>query len=132
MIRSEKLDYIIKLVNEAFEVDINKKTRDRIFPYARSIYFTLAMQKTDYTLKTIGAHVGKDHATVLHGKKIFETIKRYEPEYLKIYYDLYDSFSFSPKVYKRIDTYDFFLALRNESENDLISLEKIKEILNTI
>ena len=40
----------------------------------RSIYFKLCRELTFESLDKIGKRVGLDHATVLHGIKIFDTI----------------------------------------------------------
>ena len=68
---------------------IDKESRDRDLVYARAVYFKLAKQHTRHTLLKIGAVVGRHHASVIHGIKIFDDIiTRYESEYYKIYLDI--------------------------------------------
>lgn len=83
------LDRIKTTVETITNQKIDKTSRDRHLVYARAIFFKLAKQHTRHTLYKIGATVGRHHATVIHGIKIFDDIiTRYESEYYKMYLDI--------------------------------------------
>lgn len=83
------LDRIKTTVETITNHKIDKTSRDRHLVYARAIFFKLAKQHTRHTLYKIGATVGRHHATVIHGIKIFDDIiTRYESEYYKMYLDI--------------------------------------------
>lgn len=65
---------IKRSVESHFNTKIDEKTRKREIVYMRSIYFKLCRELTFESLDKIGKRVGLDHATVLHGIKIFDTI----------------------------------------------------------
>ena len=80
MIRIQKL--LIKL----FENDFTIKSRKRKNVYQRAVYYKLCEDFTTCCLTDIGESVGRDHATVIHSRKIFNNLKLWkEDEYLEIY-----------------------------------------------
>jgi len=84
-----KLDFIIDTLQNKTGLDIRKRTQVREYFLTRAIYYKLAKEYTFHSLSKIGAEVGKDHATVLHGIKKFDLeMKKYYPEL----YDLYTNF----------------------------------------
>ena len=84
-----KLDFIIDTLQNKTGLDIRKRTQVREYFLTRAIYYKLAKEYTFHSLSKIGAEVGKDHATVLHGIKKFDLeMKKYYPEL----YDLYENF----------------------------------------
>ena len=84
-----KLDFIIDTLQNKTGLDIRKRTQVREYFLTRAIYYKLAREYTFHSLSKIGAEVGKDHATVLHGIKKFDLeMKKYYPEL----YDLYENF----------------------------------------
>ena len=84
-----KLDFIIDTLHNKTGLDIRKRTQVREYFLTRAIYYKLAKEYTFHSLSKIGAEVGKDHATVLHGIKKFDLeMKKYYPEL----YDLYENF----------------------------------------
>ena len=83
-----KLQKIKELVENNTNISIVTKNRKREIVYARSIYYKLCKEHTRESLSTIGKTVKRDHATVLHGIKVFnEQISVYEDaiEYYKVY-----------------------------------------------
>ena len=84
-----KLDFIIDTLQKKTGLDLRKRTQIREYFLTRAIYYKLAREYTFHSLSKIGAEVGKDHATVLHGIKKFDLeMKKYYPEL----YDLYTNF----------------------------------------
>lgn len=78
---SEQLKQIKENVSGIFGVDIGSKSREEIYPIARAVYYKIARTKTVLPYKTIGDLVNRNHATVINGLKIFESLNQY-PEYL--------------------------------------------------
>jgi hypothetical protein len=73
-LRGLPLSELIRMVNNRlflynpryFPEGIRKRTRDKVIVTHRYIYFHIA-RSMRYTLKEIGAPLGKDHATVMYG-----------------------------------------------------------------
>ena len=66
----EELESILDKVCKHLELDVPRikaKGRTRTNANARFYYFYLAKRYTEYSLASIGAVVGKDHATVIYG-----------------------------------------------------------------
>jgi hypothetical protein len=69
-----------KAIQEITGVDINEVTRRRETIEARAIYYKVLKQiDKKKTLKSIGASVGKDHATVLHSLKNYDMFEQFNP-----------------------------------------------------
>ena len=81
---------IRNIVNNAFNKKIQERTRRRDVVYPRAIYYKLAQDYSGESLVKIGKAVDKDHATVIHGLKLFENVinplweKDYHRKYLKL------------------------------------------------
>lgn len=131
-----KLETIKNLVEKATNKDISTRTRTRNIVYIRSIFFKLARVYTRESLAAIGKVVGRDHATVMHGVRVFDTqIKVYPDakEYLNIYNDLelyikkengIRDRDANPAAYYRKKYASTLLALREErKENRLLKTQ---------
>ena len=70
-----KLKVIIDEVIKKFDADITKKNRRREMVYGRAVYYKLCKNLTSHSLTEIGSLISKDHATVLHGLKVFESLE---------------------------------------------------------
>ena len=86
------LDFIIDTIQSKTNLDLNKNTRERIYVLGRAMYYKLAKEYTFCSLKDIGSKFGKDHATVLHGLKVFEGLKIYDKDLYKIYQDFHSRY----------------------------------------
>jgi len=84
-----QLETIKDYIEANIKVSLKKKIRTRDMAYARAVYYKLAKRYTVQSLTSIGKLVGRDHATVLHGLKLFDEAVMYS-EPLKV---VYDSFS---------------------------------------
>lgn len=83
-----KIQEIKELVENNTNIKLEMRNRKREVVYARSIYYKLCKEHTRESLSTIGKTVRRDHATVLHGIKVFdEQISFYKDanEYYKIF-----------------------------------------------
>ena len=70
-----KLKAIRNEVVKKLNADITKKNRNRELVYGRAVYYKLCKNLTSHSLTDIGSFIYKDHATVLHGLKVFETFE---------------------------------------------------------
>ena len=71
---------LIKAVTQLTGVDILNPSRKREFVEARSLYFTVYRKSfPDATYFEIGKSINKDHATVIHSIKEFETHLKANP-----------------------------------------------------
>jgi hypothetical protein len=69
-----------KVIQEITGVDINEVSRKREIIEARAIYYKILKQiDKKKSLKSIGASVGKDHATVLHSLKNYDMFEQFNP-----------------------------------------------------
>ena len=81
-----ELNQIKNILIDLFKNDFSKKNRQRHNVYQRAVFFRLCRDLTPYALTDIGAVLDKDHASVLHGLKLFKNFKTWgEDIYLSIY-----------------------------------------------
>lgn len=80
-----KLETIAQFIEQNLNRFLKTKSRSREDVYIRSLYYTLAREHTLFSLSKIGKVVGRDHATVLHGLKLFDEAKKYHPLVNKVY-----------------------------------------------
>jgi len=81
-----ELNQIKNILIDLFKNDFSKKNRQRHNVYQRAVFFRLCRDLTPYALTDIGAVIDKDHASVLHGLKLFKNFKIWgEDVYLSIY-----------------------------------------------
>jgi len=83
-----KTEEIKQLVEIETKMNLSHHSRIRDRVYARAVYFKLCKEHTLFPLSVIGKTVGKHHASVIHGLKIFnEIICNYETE--NGFYEIY-------------------------------------------
>ena len=86
-----KLKVILNEVKNTLDTDIRAKRRTRELVYARGVYYRLCKDLTSHSLSEIGSCLRKDHATVLHGLKVFEHLEfNKDYTYIKAYEQMYD------------------------------------------
>lgn len=69
------LNNIAEMVGKELKVNIYQKTRKQKNVFARSVYYRLAREYTPYSLQRIADVFNKDHATALHGFRMFDNFK---------------------------------------------------------
>jgi len=109
------LDFIIDTIQSKTNLDLNKNTRERVYVLGRAIYYRLAKDYTFRSLKDIGSKFGKDHATVLHGLKVFEGVKIYDKDLYKIYEDFHNRYP---------------VELVNQKDEEVMMTEREKSIVD--
>ena len=79
------LNGIKVMVSKKLHISIGRTIRKRDYVYGRAIYYKLSKEFTGQSLANIGGNVGRDHASVIHGFKVFEMIKLYNDSYMDVY-----------------------------------------------
>ena len=122
-----KLDKIKEIVEIETDSDLKVKSRQREIVYARSIYYKLCKTHTRATLSSIGKSVKKDHATVLHGLRLFDdVIKKYEDaqDYKRIHCKLDRMFrNKSTSIERFVDPLNYY---REKYKETLLELRKVR------
>lgn len=103
---------------------LNTRTRKREYINARAVYYELCKEYTMEPLSSIGGLLGKDHATVIHGRKVFATLEMYEPRFYKLYTDFKDNYPID--LYK-VHTEEIVVS----SEKDEL-MQKCQELYNQL
>ena len=81
-----ELSQIREIVENQTQINIGDKSRVQKFVYTRAMYFKLCREYTLSGLGEIGKSIGKNHATVLHGVKLFDDwISEHEEVYINQY-----------------------------------------------
>ena len=83
------IDKIKEIVEKETGVNLSNPSRRSELVYVRALYFNLCREYTMHPLEVIGKSVGKHHATVMHGIKLFrDWIDQHETKYIEIYENL--------------------------------------------
>ena len=62
----EILEEIYDYVNKVYDLKMEKRTRQRNYAEARTVFYFLARKLTKSNYQKIGGFVGRDHTTVIH------------------------------------------------------------------
>lgn len=69
-----------KVVKEVTGIDVNKSSRKREVVEARAMYYKILKQiDKKKSLASIAQSVGKNHATVIHSLKSYDTFEQFNP-----------------------------------------------------
>jgi len=79
------LQGILAMVTRRSELNLTKSSRMKEYVYARAVYFKLSREFTNFSFKEIGHLVDKDHASVMHGMKVFEMLEFHKDPVMNIY-----------------------------------------------
>ena len=133
-----------KVIQEITGVDINEVSRKREIIEARAVYYKILKQiDKKKSLKSIGASVGKDHATVLHSLKNYDMFEQFNPT-LKIFRkEILQRLNYKPIEYfgnisneqeiERLNVYIFNMEQEIESLKETITkLEKPRNNYNIV
>lgn len=85
-----ELEKIKELVEDYYGLDILLKSRKKLYVQARAVYYYLAREFTDNSLKKIGEIVGKDHATVLYFLSEINYMRKFDSNFNENFYELYE------------------------------------------
>lgn len=86
----EKMDLLLNIMRVETGLDLKRKTRKREYVDARAIAFYIIKTELNLSLDAIGKFFEKNHATVLHGLRVFynliETDKSFKNKFNKIFF----------------------------------------------
>jgi hypothetical protein len=124
------MEYIRKIVEQIFDIDISTNSRQLKYVEARACYYKLCRKYTAYTYVQIGKTLNKNHATILHGVNEWPGMVRINPD-LAEKYEIAKSklFEHEPEMTpeKLLNQYNKLL-LMNVLKSE--KLNKIKKIIN--
>jgi hypothetical protein len=81
------MEELKKIINQHFNINIDKVSRKSIYVFARGCYYKGCRDYLKLPLKAIGDSVNKDHATVLYSLRELPNIIKYD-KILKKDYDI--------------------------------------------
>ena len=125
-----------KVIQEITGVDINEVSRKREIIEARAVYYKILKQiDKKKSLKSIGASVGKDHATVLHSLKNYDMFEQFNPTLKLFRKEILQKLNYKPIEYfgdisnekeiQKLNVYIFNMEQEIESLKETITkLEK--------
>jgi hypothetical protein len=87
------------MVNNELNTDVYICKRDQKNVFARAVYYKLAREFTPYSYQRIAEEVHKNHATALHGVKMYDNFK-IQPKY---YEEELRAFETISKVLDRVE-----------------------------
>ena len=120
-----------KVIQEITGVDINELSRKREIIEARAVYYKILKQiDKKKSLQSIGASVGKNHATVLHSLNNYDMFEQFNPT-LKL---------FRKQILQRLNHKDFECILEMTKDEIITDLhiqalkqsEEIENLQETI
>lgn len=76
------LNNICEMVSNELKVNLRERTRKQRNVFARAIYYRLAREFTPYSLNKIADELDYDHATAIHGIRMFDSFKMQPKLYL--------------------------------------------------
>lgn len=71
---NKELLRIALMVQDKTDLNLWRNTRIREYVYARCVFYMLARDLTPFPVTEIGSVFNKNHATVLHGIKVFRDV----------------------------------------------------------
>lgn len=80
-----KLYEIKNLVESEIKLDLKTKNRQRRYVIGRFIYGKLARDYTSETLMDIALQIERDHTSIVHYLKTFDSFYRFDNNFRKIY-----------------------------------------------
>ena len=133
-----------KVIQEITGVDINEVSRKREIIEARAVYYKILKQiDKKKSLKSIGASVGKDHATVLHSLNNYDMFEQFNPTLKLFRKQILQRLNYKPIEYfgnisneqeiERLNVYIFNMEQEIESLKETITkLEKPRNNYNIV
>lgn len=99
--RNQILDY----VQENFDLDLKRNTRQREYSEARCLYYALCRKHSLDSLKVIGKSLDRDHSTVAHSLNNVWPILSKDKKYMRIFneFEILDTDKLEAKELRRIN-----------------------------
>lgn len=129
----ETIKHIIDLVNQETGLDIFRETRRREYVDARTFAVKLLRSELGITTVHIGKLFNKNHATIIHGLKLFDDLYETDNDFKTTYQRIYQKFKLQEpvpvldeadeKIKKLQNLYDNKIKVLNLENSQLKSLK---------
>ena len=100
------------IIEDYYNFKLDSATRQRKYVEARAIYYYILRNKFHYSLSAIAKTLNKNHATVLHFTKQFDSWLMYDrvirTDYQQIENRLNNAMTINPDAFKRSDSLEGF------------------------
>ena len=100
------------IIEDYYNFKLDSATRQRKYVEARAIYYYILRNKFNYSLSAIAKTLNKNHATVLHFTKQFDSWLMYDrvirTDYQQIENRLNRAMTINPDAFKRSDSLEGF------------------------
>jgi len=100
------------IIEDYYNLKLDSATRKRKYVEARAIYYYILRNKFHYSLSAIAKTLNKNHATVLHFTKQFDSWLMYDrvvrTDYQQIENRLNNAMTINPDAFKRSDSLEGF------------------------
>jgi len=100
------------IIEDYYNFKLDSATRQRKYVEARAIYYYILRNKFNYSLSAIAKTLNKNHATVLHFTKQFDSWLMYDrvirTDYQQIENRLNTAMTINPDAFKRSDSLEGF------------------------
>ena len=100
------------IIEDYYNFKLDSATRQRKYVEARAIYYYILRNKFHYSLSAIAETLNKNHATVLHFTKQFDSWLMYDrvirTDYQQIENRLNTAMTINPDAFKRSDSLEGF------------------------
>jgi len=100
------------IIEDYYNFKLDSATRQRKYVEARAIYYYILRNKFNYSLSAIAETLNKNHATVLHFTKQFDSWLMYDrvirTDYQQIENRLNTAMTINPDAFKRSDSLEGF------------------------
>ena len=100
------------IIEDYYNFKLDSVTRKRKYVEARAIYYYILRNKFHYSLSAIAKTLNKNHATVLHFTKQFDSWLMYDrvvrTDYQQIENRLNNAMTINPDAFKRSDSLEGF------------------------
>jgi len=124
-----ELEFLIKKVNQHFNVDISLNSRKRRDVMSRAVFYWFAREKTGHTLQRIGSIVNRDHSSVVYSMQNFDnwvnSDLHFKNEFEKLEVLLFNEISVEKLTEEKLLLKYKFLKIANEILTDeVLNLKK--------
>jgi predicted transcriptional regulator len=90
MKQEDKLEKYKNLVEDYYGIDLMLKSRKTIYVQARAIYYYLCREFSSLPVTKIALSLGKTHATVLHALNELPYMRKFDSNFNKNFYEIYE------------------------------------------
>ena len=128
-----KLEEIKNLIEKEFSLELSTRKRTLEFVEARCIFYKICkdIYPQDFSFSKIGKFIHRNHATVIHGLKTFESLYMNSNDFRGLYHELKDETEQLLDLNDiNINVIDGFISRKDKTINKL--LERNKMYLNII